>query len=421
MANKPQRKGLIYRITMGKDNLPDFTPDKLPGNRFQLFKDVFFGRFGAMIKINLLSILFALPIVVVLVLAYMSRLVDNSMVPYSGNLGIGYPVVPDAVAIGEARNFILNFQTYLLLIPCIVIFSIGLSGAFYVMRRLAWGEGVGVGAHFFHGIKANVLPFLWSSLFIAVSFFLLMFNISAYNQLQMHTAIKIIGLALTIIQFLIVTCMAMFLTTQAVTYKLKFWGLIKNSFLFSIGLLPINIIILILSALPAVALYFLLRVQFLGVMFLMLFLLVGVSYIILLWTVYAHWVYDKFINDRVEGAVKNRGMYKMSEEEKKARAEKNLIAKNTRFNNPIHFNKQISSIDEGSTFTPLEPTFSRADLVRLAEEKEKVKREIDAEYGDVEEEKPPVEEEKPEKPKVVPENTQKSSSSKAKFTTKKKK
>ncbi len=419
---KQQRKGLIYRITMGKDNLPDFTPDKLPGNRFQLFKDVFFGRMGAMVKINLLTLLFALPIILVLVLTYMSRLVDNTMVPYSGNIGIGYPVVPDAAAIGEARNFMLNFQMYLLLIPCIVIFSIGLSGAFYVMRRFAWGEGVGVASHFFHGVKANVLPFLWSSLFISVSFFLLMFNITAYNQLQMHAALKIIGLALTIIQFLIVMCMAMFLTTQAVTYKLKFWGLIKNSFLFAIGLLPINIIMLILSALPVVALYFLIRVQFIGILFLMIFLLVGVSYIILLWTVYSHWVYDKFVNDRVEGAIKNRGMYKMTEEEKKARAEKNLIAKNTRFNNPVHLNKQISSIDEGSTFTPLEPTFSRADLIRLAEEKEIVKREIDAEYGDVEEEKPAAEEKKDSKPKLSVESAAtKTSTSKAKFTTKKKK
>ena len=43
---------------MGKDNLPDFTPDKLPGTRFQLFKDVFFNRLGAIVKINLLVLAF---------------------------------------------------------------------------------------------------------------------------------------------------------------------------------------------------------------------------------------------------------------------------------------------------------------------------------------------------------------------------
>ena len=29
-----QKKGLIYRLTMGKDNLPDFTPNRLPGSRW---------------------------------------------------------------------------------------------------------------------------------------------------------------------------------------------------------------------------------------------------------------------------------------------------------------------------------------------------------------------------------------------------
>ena len=26
-------KGLIYRLTMGRDDLPDFTPNRLPGTR----------------------------------------------------------------------------------------------------------------------------------------------------------------------------------------------------------------------------------------------------------------------------------------------------------------------------------------------------------------------------------------------------
>ena len=48
-------KGLMNRLLMGKDNLPDFTPDKLPGSRFAVFKDVFFNRIGAMAKISLLD------------------------------------------------------------------------------------------------------------------------------------------------------------------------------------------------------------------------------------------------------------------------------------------------------------------------------------------------------------------------------
>ena len=77
-----QKKGLIYRLTMGKDNLPDFTPDKLPGTRFQLFKDVFFNRFGAIVKINLLVLLFCLPAIAWVVIMQMVKQMDGSLLPY---------------------------------------------------------------------------------------------------------------------------------------------------------------------------------------------------------------------------------------------------------------------------------------------------------------------------------------------------
>lgn len=395
-----QKKGLIYRLTMGKDNLPDFTPDKLPGTRFQLFKDVFFNRIGAMVKINLLVLLFSLPAIAWMVIMFIGKKTDGSLLPYSGNVGIGYPVVNDVSALGEWRAFQFDMQTYLVLIPCLMVAGIGLSGAFYVMRRLAWGEGISVAGHFFHGIKTNFFPFLYSSLFAGVSLFLLMANIGIYNQMtHIHVAWRIIGIAISVIQFVLLFSMLIFLTTQAVTYKLKTWALIKNSFLFAIALLPTNILILLLSAIPVILL--LVLPGMFTIFGLFIFALLGFSYIILVWTVYAHWAYDKFINDRVEGAVKNRGMYKKTEADIKANEERDRKNKNIRFNNPKKRPKKITSIDEGETFTPLPTSFSRADLLRLEEEKEAVKRSIDAEYEDADEE-PVTEDETVEN--TLPEN-----------------
>lgn len=381
-----QKKGLIYRLTMGKDNLPDFTPDKLPGTRFQLFKDVFFNRLGALVKINLLVLLFCLPAIVWVVIMQLVKQADGSLLPYSGNVGAGTGLpVTDVVALGQARAFQFDIQTYLVLIPCIMIASVGLSGAFYVMRRLVWGEGTSVAGHFFRGIKMNFLPFLWSSLFAGISLFLVMANVGIYNNLtEVHIAWRVVGIAVSIIQFVLILSMMIFLTTQAVTYKLKTWALIKNSFLFAIALLPTNLIMLLLSAIPVIIM--LILPSMISVFGLLIFALIGFSYIILIWTVYAHWAYDKFINDRVEGAVKNRGMYKKTEADEKAAQERDRKNKNIRFNNPKKRQKKITSIDEGETFTPLPTSFSRADLIRLEEEKEAVKRSIDAEYEDVDEE-----------------------------------
>jgi len=178
--------------------------------------------------------------------------------------------------------------------------------------------------------------------------------------------------------------MTLFATTQAATYKLTIRGLIKNSFLFSLALLPKNILFLALSGIPIFIT--LLASLFLGEMAMMIGMMVfgfiGFSFIILVWTVYAHGAFDKYINDKIEGAVKNRGMHIMTEEEKQAKEERRRKASNVRFANPKK-KKPIVSVDEGSTFTPLATTFSRADLQRLADEKEQVKQEIDKEYDDV--------------------------------------
>lgn len=377
-------KGLIYRLTMGRDDLPDFTPNRLPGTRWAQFRDIFKNRFGALVKVNLLVLLFCLPAIAWFVIVNLLKTADSALVPYSGNIGFGYPVVNDAVQMGQLRAFSFEIQRWLVMIPLIMIAGIGLAGGFYVMRRLVWDQGIGVGGDFFRGIKYNFLPFLWSSLFVGVSLFLVMFNIRAYNIIEIHTAWKIVGITVSVIQFILILFMLMFLTTQAVTYRLKTWGLIKNSFLFAIALVPQNLFFLVLTAIPVLLLIFL--PTFISTILIMLFCFIGFSFIMLVWTLYAHSMFDRFINDKVEGAVKNRGLYKRTPEEierdRAEKAERDRRTRNIRFNNPKK-KKKVSSIDEGSSFAPLPTNFSRADLERLAAEKEKVKQEIDAEYDDV--------------------------------------
>lgn len=381
-----KKKGLIYRLTMGKDNLPDFTPDRLPGNRFSQFKDIFFGRMGAMFKINLLILLFALPTIVMIILNYMRGMIVDTMLPYSGNIGFGYPIVTGTAELAKQVQFSNNITLYGILVLTNCILSLGLAGAFSVMKRLVWGEGIQIGSHFFRGIKQNWFPFVLSSVVLSISLFFVLFNFDAYSILDMHMAFKVMGIGVSVLTLFLLVSMAIFMFTQAVTYKLKFWPLLKNSFLFSIALFPINLFILVCSLAPFIIAILLMSIPMIGVMILVFVLMLGISYVVLMWTVYAHWAFDKFLNDKVEGAVKNRGMYVKNKEDELNKEKSSLLAKNTRFNNPVHVGKKISSIDEGLTFTPLSEGFSRKDLEQLAEEKEAVKNEIDLEYGDLVEE-----------------------------------
>ncbi len=377
-----QRKGLIYRLTMGKDNLPDFTPNRLPGSRWAVFKDVFTNRIGAMAKVSLLCVLFAIPAIAWIVIMALVKAADGTMIPYSSNLGIGYPVITDAVAIGVYRSFIYDIYTYVLLIPALMIFGVGLSGAFHVLKLLAWGEGVPVASTFFNGIKKNWSRFLFIFFFFGLSLFVFAFNMKAYSTLDSMPAwVRAISLVLSIIQFVLISCMTMYMCTQEVTYKLGLWGLVKNSFLLSIALLPQNLFFLILSALPIV-LFLILPLQ-ISVFGWMIFAVLGPAYMILIYTVYSQWVFDKFVNDKVKGAVKNRGMYVPDAETEKASEIERIRARNTQYG-AAYVSRRLSSIDKGKSFTPLGETFSRGDLAKLNEEKEVMREEMDKEREDVE-------------------------------------
>lgn len=116
----------------------------------------------------------------------------------------------------------------------------------------------------------------------------------------------------------------------------------------------------------------------LGLIILLFYALIGISMTILIWTLYAHYVFDKFLNDKIEGAIKDRGIYRKSREEierrRKEAQERRKKAANTRFINP---KKRKRSIDEGKGITPLTTTFSREDLKRLAQERKELETEQD--------------------------------------------
>lgn len=375
-----QKKGLMYRLTMGRDDNPDLTVEKLPGTRWAVFKDVLGLRFGALVKINLLMLLFALPAIFWLFLNNMVKLSSSSFINYTGNYGFGYPLVTDAIQAGQLYNWQMDLMSGLIFIPLLMFASIGLAGGFHTIKLLVWGEGISVFQTFFKGIKANILPFALSALFLGLGFFFVRINMSSYGVIDINRIVATITYVMSVILFVLLVFMALFLFTQAVTYKLKVRGLIKNSFLFAIGMLVQNIFFVGITAIP------LLLISWLGMqfgMFIMLFYaIIGLSMTVLIWTIYAHYVFDKFLNEKIEGAIKDRGIYRRSQEEKeqarKDAEERRKKSANVKYVNPKK-KKSNRSIDEDKGFTPLATTFSRTDLKRMEEEKRSMKDDYDDE------------------------------------------
>ena len=122
-------------------------------------------------------------------------------------------------------------------------------------------------------------------------------------------------------------------------------------------------------ALGVIPFIFLLFGGFFMAIGIILVLLFGFSLFLLIWTDFCQWSYDKFINDKVEGAQKNRGIYeKVKESNSKAlqkyREQIALTAHSSLSSRPI---KPIT--DDDLKLAELPDSFSRKDIEKLNESK----------------------------------------------------
>lgn len=368
--------------------MPDFTPAQLPKTRWGLFADVFKNKLFEIFKLSLWGDLFLLPLVVFFIFNFINTRAYNIYIPYDANIGIGFPLETDAIIRGKSFAFTSEFQSLLIMIPLIVVLFLGMAGALYVMRRLVWGEPVTVTRHFFKGIKDNWKCAVVTGLLFSMSLFIMMFSFLIFGMLDNAGFINILMIIIAVIQFILVCGVALFAMTQSVTYKMKIKQILSNGFVFGFALVAQNVFFLFIAffpvIIPEILALFSASTRFtIAPIFYILYAILGVGFSMLVLTVYSQYAFDKYLNDRVEGAKKNRGMYVMTPEEEK-RLEIERIKTHNVVYGAAYVAKRLSSINEGAGITPLSASYSRADLQKLSEEKNRIKDEVEKERAEAE-------------------------------------
>ena len=365
------KKGFIARMIEGPERSETYAASTLPTNRWQLGWDVFKTNTGKHFKINLLTLVFLLPFIAICVLTYMYKLANVDILPFTQNMAIGYPSYPSTFGLSANLALSASIEFFKFLIVGILVGAVGLSGGFYVMRNMVWAEGVMVGSDFFKGVKQNYFVVLFSLLFYGV---IMGLSVISVNMAQLFidtcTGIKWLLISAQVLTYIImgiVSIMVLYMITLGVTYKLSFGKLIRNSFILTIGLIPTNVFFAFLAALPF--LLFSLKVSMLMALAIVLVFVWGFSIFMLIWTDYSNWVFDRFINDKVPGAKKNRGIYKPNATEEDG---EQIIFERTKLNSSI---KPITDYDV--ELYELPESFSRKDLQKLEETKEAMRRDSD--------------------------------------------
>lgn len=367
-----KKKGIVQRMMFGNEDKPDLTPERAAMGKWAMFKFLFFHRFGTMVLLNLLTVLFALPAIAVILLFFLNSAVADGFVPYSSNLWIGYPVVVDAVAQGTITAFNYRLMEYLILVPCVGVFAVGVSGMLYVMRKMLWEEQTRTVKDFFRGIKKSWLPALLNGTAFGLTLLFVVFSLGYFDAFGLSVSVKALCVTLSMIILVFMILFTSFFMTQNAAFKMRPTVLLRNSMLFVLGTNIQAVFFVGIALLPM----YLMFIPGITMILVMIYAFLGFSFTALVVSIYTHGCYEKFLYSKITdkpSTVYSKRPNDTAEEDTQSAKKKQQPAA---YKNP---KKRKRSIDEGASITPLTPTFRREDLERLQKEHERVINESNVE------------------------------------------
>ena len=225
----------------------------------------------------------------------------------------------EAMAISAEKSeylFSLIFYSMLIMLPCMMIGFIGLAGGFYVAKKLVWQEGISLANDFFKGIKENWKHALINGfIFGLVLFGLVVGGAFLVIHADVHPVVRGIGIGALIVLFLVFGMVVAINFTQGVYYENSFGVTLKNSFSF-LGLLNWKVFVIYLLSTGVV--FTLSLFNFLTLTIGLLLFAVFNSVVIVLYTLVSHAAFDKYINQEHYPDMVNKGLYKVSQDDKEA-------------------------------------------------------------------------------------------------------
>lgn len=226
--------GLFSSIFTGKSNRPDFTPDMMPKNRFELFFEMLKLNLFNLLKVNLMYFVFWIPFWIWTWMNLNVLLTYESVEAFTAD---GYLMV---YAMGAAL--------------CVMITGPAKCALKYITRNYARDEHVWLWSDFIGALKQNWKQGLGLSVVNGLFLFLFVYGVSFYSGMASATG----SYVYLFLQVLLVVLGVMFLLMNLyawpmmVTYDLKFTQILRNSLVLAIGRLPQSVLFGLITLIPLV-------------------------------------------------------------------------------------------------------------------------------------------------------------------------
>lgn len=268
------RRKLLFSLSTAKEARSEDKKPPYPGGRFKRFFDTFKGNMTDLMTVNVLTLIFALPLLAV-VMAFsiigaerIGYALSGTDTPYLMT-GLGFGLSSGA-NLGVVSSLMMDGYRilFLAIAVCLPILAFGIAGNLYICQKVIWGERFltkkdkttggdvnRVVTEFFRGVKMywkeNVIAFAVYAVFFAGGTELIVEFVSG-TYLGGANAWQWIGLFVGIIVLLTSSMLLMHVLPQTVSYNgtLNLAQKLRNAGIYQVALFLPSLIIFILAAAP---------------------------------------------------------------------------------------------------------------------------------------------------------------------------
>lgn len=262
----------------------DFNISNMPHNRIEVFKDILLNRSSTLFSVGIMLLIFAIPLIAIV---FFSLQTLANFKEYSEE---------------TYQQLLLTLNTNNLLIMVgIMFFSIGLAGAYKIVRMLIWQEGIFFMHDFFKGVKENLKNFLLTGFFIG-----LLNLVTQYLYFNVSVSEYAIMACIIVIAFFLPS--VLFILGQSIIYKLPYIQMLKNAILLAWRNFYTSIPVLLLNVAFIVVPFFIENIAYL--VYILLIPILIAPLLIMFNMLYTDTLFDKFINKDNFKEIYDKGIYR---------------------------------------------------------------------------------------------------------------
>lgn len=273
------KKGLIEKSLFGNSTV-DFNDSFLPKTRKEQFKYIFKNNWLKLFYLNVLIFLFFIPAIIYYFV---------STINYSNLIS----TMTDAEV--YSKLFSLNLMRYLILSLLFMLGFVGLAGGSYIIRKMIFDDVVNLRKDFLKGIKNSYKQFLLLGFLFGMTLFAFDYSEQYIILSKMAPLLQIILVFMILVVFILLVIAIMYMLNLSNLYVMSNFAIIKSGLLLTFKNLFKNLGVGIVAFVP-VFIWILLPGITLKLISVFILSIIGIVYILLLFSLLSMYSFDRYIN-----------------------------------------------------------------------------------------------------------------------------